>query len=680
MRLFLFSCGLALLSASACGGDERKPSPRPSTGGSSGSGAKGGSSNSGAANDGGTSGDAGGASEAGAGGESAAGGQAGGDGVGAPTVRITSPAAVTDPDDENALLGVNELTVACEVSGDYDLGSVRISLIHESVEPDEEVAVQRVGSTDVFEAIFFIGSLPNGEVGFRCSAEHSTDSELVGTDEIQTLVDHGPTITVIEPNVDMAYALPDPVRFEFTVEPGPLAAGDDGAEVDEVRLVAHGVEFGEADLEQPEPGRFVVSLDFSDKTIFPQAPIETVGFQIYATNSRSPTPVERRYMEDFVIDGEGPQIEILEPLSSAVIGGTTTLSFRITDLPAGVNEETVVVSLNGEEFYFGVDEGFGRITDVFSFEFNTTVLTTSQSQASVTIDAYDTVGNRSRDGATAIYYLDNVPPIVDLDPGWVREAPKSNDHCSQAFDPVGNSPHDGQIVQALTPPIRVLVWERTNQAGGEVKFFHAGVDPESVSLFLQVDPSKPLLVDLSGDGVCDAVDTSREADAEPQVLVPIPEEGRPWFDVPAMEPVGAPPLSGCTYDEGATEPDPLCELEDSDMTRIITQFIDTANVGNGNGETIYGIGSLETSCTGHQWEVGAIARARGREGWLCLGAKAVDAAGNFGFASPLRLCYDNPDIPGEPECMTGANPPSCHAGCDLPSDLEFSGGIIEVVY
>src|SRR5690606_10753960 len=129
----------------------------------------------------------------------------------------------------------------------------------------------------------------------------------------------------------------------------------------------------------------------------------------------------------------------------------------------------------------------------------------SQSQASIRIDASDVVGNASSEGASAIYYLDNVPPIVDLTPGLVREKPFDEDHCSQAFDPVGISPENGQIVQASIPPPRVLVWERTNQASGNAgKQFYSGVDPQKVSLFLQVDPEIPLLIDTGDDGICDA--------------------------------------------------------------------------------------------------------------------------------------------------------------------------------
>src|SRR5687768_11838540 len=103
MRLVLFGCCLALLVSPACGGEDERPPTFDPSGGSSG---KGGSSGSGGkAGSSGTSGDAGMANEAGAGGEADAGGQGGRvNGEGAPTVRITSPEAVSDPEDPGVLL------------------------------------------------------------------------------------------------------------------------------------------------------------------------------------------------------------------------------------------------------------------------------------------------------------------------------------------------------------------------------------------------------------------------------------------------------------------------------------------------------------------------------------------------------------------------------------------------
>lgn len=89
---------------------------------------------------------------------------------------------------------------------------------------------------------------------------------------------------------------------------------------------------------------------------------------------------------------------------------------------------------------------------------------------------------------------------------------------------------------------------------------------------------------------------------------------------------------------------------------------------------VFAFGNLapdSTSCTGIEVDIKTQTRndvpEDGEEGWLCVAAVSDDTAGNHGVSRPLRLCYDNPSVPGKPACATDkSNPPTCTDGCTLP--------------
>jgi hypothetical protein len=658
MRLVLLGCCLVSLVSPACGGEDRTP-PFEGKGGTAGRGGA-----SGASGKGGTT------SEGGAAGETAAGagGQAGGDTAGQPIVRITSPVEVSDPDSEAVLTG-DEVTVTCEVDGeDVDESSVLIELLHEDEELTEEAPGVREGSTNEYFADFIIADIPNGALSFRCSAS-AEDANLTGTHEIDTLVDHGPTITVISPEIDSAHSLEGAIRFEFTVEALPLAAGDSRAEVDEVVLVVEGMEVEAGDLDEPEPGTYVTTIDFSDSVRFPDPPVGTIPVEIHATNRRSPTPVEASLFYSFIIDGEGPVISIVYPEGNAVVGGEVPLQFSVDDPLAGVDPDSVVVTLNTTEYRYEAMDRWSWANGVFTFRFDSTLLADSQMQATINIAATDLAGNESREGASTVLYLDNVPPIVDMDPGFVREYSVRDEVCSRAFDPVGESPNDLDVVPAVTPEIRTLVWEQTNSASGAMQLVHSGVDASTVSVFLQPDPATALLIDTDGNGTCD--DLAVEGLVR-QVLVPIPADGEAWFLQPPLDHPDltlAPAVGDCPFAANDEFPVALCDQQNSDLTRVITQF---RSDSPGDARTIFGIGTLdEPFCTGRQWEIGAL--STDYEGWVCLASRALDNVGNVGISAPLRLCFDDPDRAGTPACALGSTePPSCADDCSLPA--RFPGG------
>jgi hypothetical protein len=193
-----------------------------------------------------------------------------------------------------------------------------------------------------------------------------------------------------------------------------------------------------------------------------------------------------------------------------------------------------------------------------------------------------------------------------------------------------------------------------------------------VFLYLQPDPSEPLLVDTDGDAenLCDGLAVeSLDAVGNYVNLVPIPPAGTAHFGYQEFdpEPNGDPKLEGCVWGTVIDAPDKLCGGRTSDMFRVTGQLI-----GGSLQPIVFGIGPLTSvDCTGTFWELAGL--APGRQGWMCLAARALDSVGNVGVSPPLRICYDNPNVAGAPDCTTPA--PSCTDGCSAPA---FTSRIVKI--
>ena len=201
---------------------------------------------------------------------------------------------------------------------------------------------------------------------------------------------------------------------------------------------------------------------------------------------------------------------------------------------------------------------------------------------------------------------------------------------------------------------------------------HSVVDPDSVYIYLQPDPSKPLLTDTDGDGYCDNLITEDPDTAVRlplQKMSPLAPTGSSWFGsldddtaggLESEFPIDATSPT-CSYASGGA-PVPLCPKQDSDMTRVISWEVKTAL------PCIFALGPNAEACTGIDWQINK--QPGVSEGWLCVAALARDHAGNVGISQPLRLCYD--DSKGaDPSCLdtTADPPPTCTDGCILPPKL-----------
>ena len=95
---------------------------------------------------------------------------------------------------------------------------------------------------------------------------------------------------------------------------------------------------------------------------------------------------------------------------------------------------------------------------------------------------------------------------------------------------------------------------------------YAGVDEASVYLYLQPDPTVPLLIDTGGDSKCDALNTQVTPALPFQVLKPVAPTGSSYSG--ATGAVGGAAPIDCPFRGDSTRPEFLCNGF-SDMTRVI---------------------------------------------------------------------------------------------------------------
>ncbi|NIR39201.1 MAG: hypothetical protein GWN73_26240, partial [Actinobacteria bacterium] len=507
----------------------------------------------------------------------------GGDGDGAvpsacgdedgPAVELLAPLPATDPVADEVIVGPFG-EVRCQVtrgeatdSEPIDPESVTIELLDEGGTVLVSPAVTAEG--DVYTAQPNVSAVSNGPIVVRCSATDTASEPRCNSAEIGTFVDNGPTITVLSPASGSIHA--QRMLLRYRIDEAPLAAGDGEAAVASHTLVVGGATI----TPTMEGDDFVADIDFSDRTVYPEALSGDYELTIEATNERTPTAATATHTQPFVVDTDGPTIVIDRPSDGELVGGTVVVEATITDM-AGVDPSTVVLRAAGRDFPMTQVTD----TDVYRASFDASSFPTTVVELTLNVTAEDVVANSSTVGLSV--KLDAVPPLLDLDPPDVREARLRTGtlECSELFDPVGSdSVNDGQI-RGTTPELRVRAWDVSNSSfgGAGTVIFYAGI--ESVEVLVLDDSSRALLVDDDGDGVCDAINTAVEpdpGDASSAVLVEmsvINPRGTAYYNDPSPTTVGSPASAyGTVFDEcadgGATSvPAPLCGVT-SPLTVVI---------------------------------------------------------------------------------------------------------------
>ncbi|MEO6600662.1 MAG: hypothetical protein ABIQ16_12360 [Polyangiaceae bacterium] len=598
----------------------------------------------------------------------------------APTVEITAPKEVADPNSKGVLTAP-QVTVVCSAKASKASGANEV--LSSSVEiqmfgaDDKQIGmdgtVHATDVTDVYDAIFTLTDVPSGAVYFVCSASDDGTSPKTTSSRVDTFVDHGPEITLKNPAPSSAHALSPAILFKFTVLPAPLSARDTQAGVTTVSLKVNGVEIDDvAAHENPKaPGEYQISIDLSDPATFSPSPTGSVPVRIVATNKRGTV---RTSDNSFDVDSTGPVIQIVSPaVPNSFVGGKVTLAFTVTDTPAGVDTAKVEVVLNNKSHLFDLKNGWANPSpNNFSYTFDTHQFDQLGIQLSVNIRATDLAGNPS-DGASILYYLDNVPPIIDMEPPAVQEVQyqsPSSSICSVPFLPLGDSPRDLEVVSSVTRP-RALLWDVGNSADGQDAFYFSDIDNANTNtvphLYFQPDTSKPLLknADPTKHGaICDAI----ADETLPLVtLVPLATTGLAYFPATATQHDGI-CGAGSETPQG-TGSKPLCN-GNSDLNRVIQH----EGPQSPPVAVVYVIAPDALQCTGTQFQITNVAP---KDGWVCVAVSAIDKTGNRSVSAPLRLCLDSVADLSSPPCATSSvTPPSCVSDCVPPPHFDPTLGLI----
>src|SRR5690606_31255669 len=135
-------------------------------------------------------------------------------------------------------------------------------------------------------------------------------------------------------------------------------------------------------------------------------------------------------------------------------------------------------------------------------------------------------------------------------------------------------------------------------------------NPSSVKLFVKAhDPAQPLVVDTTGDGVCDNV--ADEKNLAFQDLTPLEPEGTPLFGPSDHDPFpDVPPTDGCATPPSSNSPRRLCD-DESDLYTTVNHQSDP------NTPVVYAIlPNNGDECTGRTWELPAV--LPNYDGWVCM--------------------------------------------------------------
>jgi hypothetical protein len=588
----------------------------------------------------------------------------------APIVTITSPVAVSDPNAGNVIVAPS-VTVTCLVkrstasgSTTVDPSSVEIARFDATGKQVDAFPGKATGNLDEYSAVFSPSEVdaPNGAISFKCTASDIASPPNTGSATVNTFIDHGPTITIVSPLADSPHALTQALAVQFSVAASPLSNSDQGAAVASVELDINGVKIDELAANETSPGQYQLSIDLTANRFKP-TPTGATSIAIIATDVRQPAATSE---DDYhiVIDGTGPVITVVSPVQNTIVGGKVVLEFTVVDADSGTDPNTVAVTLTGEaaDNYPGGNWAPVRGTATnytFDYTFDTRQLS-SKTDVSVDIVATDLVGNLSQQGESTRYYIDNVRPSVDLQPPNLIERKSVTatvNDCSVAFDPLGRSPNDLDIIPD-TNLFRALVWDEADVATGQQYPVFSGIDDSTVSLYVQSDPTAGLVKNVEGTpgGECDGV-----VAASPTLKFvrfdPVPPAGFALYS-PA-----APTVPQCSKgtDDPATKAT-LCNGQ-SDLEEVIMHELATTTP---EVPVIYSDASTGAQCTGSEFNIADLVSA---DGWLCIAVVATDKTGNPAVSAPIRVCLDSTKYAGTPGCASNPAqnpPPTCIADTCVP--------------
>jgi hypothetical protein len=453
-----------------------------------------------------------------------------------------------------------------------------------------------------------------------------------GQTKVTLAVDTGPVLTVKLPAEGGYYKGSAPIEVEatqsiFAITQATMALGQ--GEATPLTPVGAGLYRGNIDFAAFSP------------------PLE--GAQLATFRATNDNGTVATVLRHFISDNTGPTITDTSPVLGAMVGNVIAIKANVED-PAGVDSTSVIAVVGNGDQNFEValvlqsGKTYGNL-------FDTTKLPSHTLYPTISFRARDKLGNEST--TSYMLSLDNEPPLIDLDPGYVRMI-RDDSVCSWPFDPVGpDAVDDGDLVTQLFD-VRARIEDQGNTPlTGSTDFVLIGeVKPSSVKLYVIGNAKRPLVVDTTDppDGICDDINpelvptTKPETEFDAQVL-----------DMVVLAPQGAPdytpnPDSSCSTPapesgEPASPPKAFCDTTENVSKALVDKWghVHSDNMSyvihyRGNDlPAIYTLGPIigdGLQCAGRQFD----ASNNLKNGWACLAVKASDTLGNAQVSRPIRAC------------------------------------------
>lgn len=558
-----------------------------------------------------------------------------------PDITIDSPQPLT-------VLSGNQAQVVATVT---DPDGVDVSSVRAVIPGGATFNLSRSGTiNDQYTGLIDLSDIPSASSVFLF-VEAADLLGIWNSADVEVKRDTGPTVQFSSPVDGERYAGSVNLSFEVR-DPNGVLETSVRAEVGSVPLDIVVQSTDPNNGANPQWITFEGTIDFDDPMFVPPL---TSTHQVTVTAANIANSVSSESSVTFVVDDEGPVINVLTPVPGQIVGGIITIEAEVAD-DAGVLNTSVVAVLGGNAYSYTVP--LQSMGGNFSGTFDTTQFPTSFVFPTISVRAADTLNNESEVGF--VLALDNTSPIVALDPPNTMRMAKDEDcgiMCSQEFDPVGNAnPSDTQTVPQVFF-MRARIEDRGNEAMGLIQETLSLVDYTTPRVYFLSEIAQALVVDTDGDGLCDEINPELTPSTNPQgstevlalYLEPLTPSGEVDF-----QPGGTYP-SPCECPGDETEPpSELCVGTMGDMTYALFYTADSSEPAIWSLPPV--LDSDPIFCGGHQFDAMA---SNIPEGWVCVAARAVDSAGNIGVSEPMRLCVDY-TLDGNPStCSNPANAPDC---------------------
>ena len=586
------------------------------------------------------------------------------------TVTIDTPAATDPPPIYNAE-SLIDLRVRVDVEGGTDFvdGTTVKSVVTkrgggEALESGKLV----FDMADVYTGRVSLGQLPSGSYTLTVSAQSSGGA--IGNAHLDFDIDAGPSITINAPVEGKSYKRMLTIEVVVT-DPFGLS-GSPTATIGTVAVPLDG-NTGVADTY-----RGTIDFDAQMPPLF--------GNQLLTVDAVNAHGKRTEVQLIFVIDNDGPIITQTHPVPGEIVGGIVQIAATIVD-NAGILDSSVVAVIGDEAgtplfelplkpFGSGI---YGVLFDSSRFVKCPDPPATGVCLVYPTLSfrASDQVGNEATLGYE--FALDNIAPVADLDPEDVRMIRKDG-YCSRLFDPlslnrfIGDMPNDMAVVPQVFD-LRARIQDSGNAPVGIKEVPIAGIDPNATNVYVLDDTSQPLIVDIDGDGTCDAINpklipTTRPPTQNNQVLqvrlAGVKGQGAPDY----RDDGNSPPASICTYPPVALPPEYLCDNGQPFVTITYAH----------GAPCIWSVEPINDAwCMGSQFDTRANKISEGTgagdpRGWACLAVQAADLSGNTSVSPALRVYirYNGAGAGATAPASFGA-PPSCTGIYDKASDTVMPG-------